>query len=86
MKALNNFQQLEAETQEEFPITPQMEADLMRSIRMIDMFGEAVNLYLPILLETVSVWLGGNAKHLEDFHTRDYQNLPGAGDWRTDDE
>ena len=86
MATQNNFKQMQQELEREFQPPDSMERNVMRSVNNIDVFGGALNLYLPVLFETINVWLGGDATHLNPSECRHFDELPGAGERITDNE
>lgn len=86
MATQNSFKRLQQELEQEFSPPASMERNVMHSVNNIDVFGEALNLYLPMLFETVNVWLGGDATHLNPSVPRHFDELPGAGERITDND
>ena len=63
---MNNFQQLQQETEAQNPAPADLRENVLDSMRMLQFFGAALDLYLPRVLETAVLWLGGTPAQLEE--------------------
>ena len=77
---MNNFQRLQQEVERENPAPVELRENILDSMRMLDFFGQALNLYLPRVLETFVIWLGGTPDQLEAGDTPDFTRISGAAD------
>ena len=77
---MNNFQRLQQEVETQHPPPAELREHILDEMRLLDFFGQALNLYLPRVLETFVIWLGGTPDQLTAENTPDFTRISGAAD------
>lgn len=77
---MNNFQQLQQEVELQNPPPAELREHILDEMRLLDFFGQALDLYLPRVLETFVIWLGGTPDRLGADATPDFTRISGAAD------
>ena len=65
MKATNSFKQMMEEDQVLFPTPPEIEENIMGSLRILEIMGKAMELYIPKAFEMFILTLGGTVKEID---------------------
>ena len=77
---MNNFQRLQQEVETQHPPPPELREHIVDELRMLQFFGQALDLYLPRVLEAFVVWLGGTPDRLGGEEPPDFGHLRGGAD------
>ena len=80
---MNNFQRLQQEVESQHPPPPELREHILDELQLLRFFGQALDLYLPRVLDTFVVWLGGTPDGLPPTETPDFGRL--RGEARADD-
>jgi hypothetical protein len=88
MNTANSFKLLEAEDEISFPPPPEIEESVMGSLQILQIMGQAMELYVPKVFEMFILTLGGTMKELDtvvkdelpegDFQADPDQSAPGT--------
>ena len=75
MSATNSFKQLEEEDLQNFPPPPEIEDNILGSLQVLTMMGQAMELFIPKALEMFVLTLGGTVKEIDQVAQ---ESLPGT--------
>ena len=75
---MNNFQRLQQEVETQHPPPPELREHIVDELRLLQFFGQALDLYLPRVLEAFVVWLGGTPDRLTGENAPDFGHLRGV--------
>jgi hypothetical protein len=76
MNTTNNFKQMMEEDEIRYPLPPDIETNVLGSLNILAMMGQAIELYIPKVFEMFIMTLGGTIKEIEETHS---QELIGGG-------
>lgn len=65
MSATNSFKQLEEEDLQKFPPPPEIEDNILGSLQVLTIMGQAMELFIPKALEMFVLTLGGTVKEID---------------------
>ena len=65
MNATNSFKQIQDEDELRFPPPPEMEANILGSLQVLTIMGQAMELFIPKALEMFVLTLGGTVKEID---------------------
>lgn len=77
MSATNNFKMMEEEDLQRFPPPPEIEENILGSLQILTIMGQAMELFIPKALEMFVLTLGGTVKELDQASG---ESLPGRPD------
>ncbi len=65
MQAANSFKRMQEEDELNFPPPPEMEENILGSLQVLTIMGQAMELFIPKALEMFVLTLGGTMKEID---------------------
>jgi hypothetical protein len=75
MSATNSFKQMQEEDLQKFPPPPDVEDNILGSLQVLTIMGQAMELFIPKALEMFVLTLGGTVKEIDQAAK---ETLPGT--------
>lgn len=75
MSATNSFKQMQEEDLQKFPPPPDIEENILGSLQVLTIMGQAMELFIPKALEMFVLTLGGTVKEIDQVAK---ESLPGT--------